>query len=146
MAAILLSPLMMAWAGMLSGGQRLPSIKAWSGCRCSPAIARCMANKVACRMLRRSISSTLAAAMAQLRAWDLISGARASRLFSLRVLESASPAIGCLGSSMTAAAMTGPAHGPRPASSTPAISRWSLGFVGSAQNATVDVTQEADHL
>jgi hypothetical protein len=43
-----------------------------------------------------------------------------SRRAAVSFLESARPAIGCRSSRMTAAATTGPASGPRPASSTPA--------------------------
>ena len=44
-----------------------------------------------------------------------------SRRIAVSFLESARPAIGLRGSKITAAATTGPAKGPRPASSTPAI-------------------------
>jgi len=47
--------------------------------------------------------------------------ARLSRLSLLSIFESAKPSIGCCGSRITAAATTGPASGPRPASSIPAI-------------------------
>src|SRR3989338_6029934 len=50
-----------------------------------------------------------------------MSGASRSRCFSESFLESASPAMGLLASRITAAALTGPAKGPRPASSTPQI-------------------------
>jgi len=76
---------------------------------------------VACKILNSSISSTLATAIDQLRACPLISLARLSRLSLLSIFESARPSIGCCGSRITAAATTGPAKGPRPASSMPAI-------------------------
>lgn len=44
-------------------------------------------------------------------------------LIRFQLLESAIPETGFSGSSITAAAITGPASGPRPASSTPAVSR-----------------------
>jgi len=70
-------------------------------------------------MLMRSISAALASAMHQASAFSLISAASASRRFSVSFLESLRPAIGRAGSRITAAAVTGPASGPRPASSMP---------------------------
>ncbi len=52
------SPPMMARAGMRSGGQRLPSIRASVADMGSASTARRMASMVACRMLMVSISST----------------------------------------------------------------------------------------
>ena len=74
-------------------------------------------------MLSSSISSTLAHATDHASARSLIRGARASRFFAVNFFESASPSIGRSGSRITAAAQTGPASGPRPASSTPAVRR-----------------------
>src|SRR6266581_929001 len=70
-------------------------------------------------MLSRSISSTLAKATAQAVARSLILSARISRRSGGSTLESASPRTCRSGSRITAAAYTGPASGPRPASSTP---------------------------
>ena len=74
-------------------------------------------------MLSRSISSTLALAMAQARARCWICGNSASRVAAVSCLESFSPRRPWPGGRITAAANTGPARQPRPASSTPAISR-----------------------
>ena len=87
----------------------------------SASTALFMANKLACRILISSISSTLLLAIAQAKALALISIAKASRFFSDSFLESARPVIGFLGSRITAAANTAPAKGPLPASSTPQI-------------------------
>src|SRR4051812_16987326 len=70
-------------------------------------------------MLRRSISSTLAEDTAQAVARSLMRSASTSRRSAFRTLESASPRICFAGLRITAAAYTGPASGPRPASSTP---------------------------
>src|SRR5699024_6271349 len=59
--------------------------------------------------------------MLQAKARCLISAASWVRFEADRVLESASASMGLSGSSITAAAYTGPAKGPRPASSIPAI-------------------------
>src|SRR5689334_4062206 len=80
-------------------------------------------------MLRLSISPTLAEATAQASARPRISTARRSRAASVSCLESASPSMGRAGSSITAAANTLPARGPRPASSTPHSSA-EVGSVG----------------
>jgi hypothetical protein len=61
----------------------------------------------------------LASPTPQARALAMISISSRSRAFSLSFLESFSPLGMALGSRMTAAAVTGPAQGPRPASSTP---------------------------
>jgi len=57
--------------------------------------------------------------MAHASALALICPASASRRSAVSFLESRKPLIGFSGSSITAAANTGPANGPRPASSTP---------------------------
>ena len=72
-------------------------------------------------MLSVSISCTDADPIAQHRARAQIWSNSRSRCKALSFLESASPVIGLRGSRITAAATTGPASGPRPASSTPAI-------------------------
>ena len=115
------SPPMIAFASISSLGVALPSISAKSGETGSPATARCIAKKVASRIFRESISSTEAFAMLQYFALLLISVAKKSRRFSLSFLESAKPSMGLSPSRMTQAAVTGPAHGPRPASSIPQI-------------------------
>ena len=100
-------------------GQRLPSIRASVGTVCSASTARRIASMVACRMLRVSISSHEHSAIAQASAYSRICGASSSRRASVSFFELRRPSIGRFGSRMTAAANTGPASGPRPASSTP---------------------------
>ncbi len=67
-----------------------------------------------------SISSASAQATEWHNARSRISSARRSRSSGSSTLESASPRMGRAGLRITAAATTGPASGPRPASSTPA--------------------------
>jgi hypothetical protein len=122
MACTLSSPSTTAWAriaAFVNCGQRLPSIRAMVGIMCSCSTARRIANMVACRMLMVSISWCEHSAMAQARACSRMMGASSSRRASVSFLESRRPSIGRFGSRMTAAANTGPASGPRPASSTP---------------------------
>src|SRR6185312_9382681 len=70
-----------------------------------------------------------------------ICGYSASRRFSLSFLESSRPAMGRAGSRITAATTTGPAKGPRPASSTPAckemlpVEVWKFIFAKTLENA-----------
>ena len=106
-----------------STGQRLPSTSASSGATASPSQARRIASSVAWRMLSASISATSASAIAHASARSRITTASSSRRGADSSLESRSPAIGRAGSRITAAATTGPASGPRPASSIPAIRR-----------------------
>jgi hypothetical protein len=70
-------------------------------------------------MFKASISSTDAKATAQATADALISASKDARALGLSFLESSMPVGSALMSKMTAAAHTGPAQGPRPASSTP---------------------------
>ena len=116
----LLSPLTMASAGMVRVGRRLPSTKTRLGNKRKPSTARRIASSVACKMFSASISSTLASPTLQHSALARTSSARRSRVTGPSVLESRSPLIGFCSSRITAAATTGPASGPRPASSTPA--------------------------
>ena len=120
-SATVASPPTMARIGKASAGQRLPSISTSAGVSDKPATARCIASRVACRMLMASISSTVASAIAQASAFSRISMASRSRRAAESFFESARPTIGRAGSRITAAATTGPASGPRPASSTPQI-------------------------
>src|SRR6266849_3344329 len=113
------SPSTMARARKASRGQCRPSIHTSSGGTRNASTARCMASSEAWWMLSRSISSTLAKATAQAIARCLILPARISRRSGGSTLESASPRTWRAGSRITAAAYTGPASGPRPASSTP---------------------------
>src|SRR6185503_13623866 len=79
-------------------------------------------------MLMRSISSTLACATAQAMARSRMRPARRSRRSGVSTFESASPLMRRFLSRITAAAYTGPASGPRPASSTPHTTTLSISF------------------
>ena len=81
--------------------------------------ARRMARPVACRMFNCAISAAEAKPTAQATALAFISTSRASRRLADSFLESFRPLGTLLGWRITAAADTGPAQGPRPASSTP---------------------------
>lgn len=61
--------------------------------------------------------------MPQARAWVVMAVKRTLRWFSERSLESSRPSKNKRRGRMTTAAITGPAKGPRPASSSPAIRR-----------------------
>ena len=100
-------------------GSWLPSMRQVLGAIDKFSTARRMARRLACKILSWSISSTLASPTPTV-AISRISGASASRRFSESILESARPSGMAFGSRITAAAITGPASGPRPASSTPA--------------------------
>src|SRR6056297_849101 len=118
------SPLTTACAGSCRPrGIRLPSISAMSGGVASPAIARSIARCEARRMLSLSISSTEAWAM-ETSAMPRIASCSTARRLAVRRLESFRPSGMREMSSTTAAAVTGPARGPRPTSSTPATRRW----------------------
>ena len=101
-----------------------PSTRAWSGGAGRARTARAMARWVARRMLWRSISSTVARQAAQATPGCV---ARTVKIFSRRAagtfFESVRPSRAKSAGRMTAAATTGPARGPRPASSTPATKR-----------------------
>src|SRR5688500_13899106 len=82
-----------------------------------------MASTLACRMLRRSISCTDAAPIPIPTAFARILPMTLSRFFSESCFESLIPGIARRSCGITTAhATTGPARGPRPTSSTPAIS------------------------
>ena len=99
-----------------------PSMMQWSGVVVSVSAARFMARWVALRMFRLSISSRLAVATDQITAgFEVSSAYNASRLRALIFLESSKPTHVKPSGKTTAAAETGPANGPRPASSMPAI-------------------------
>ena len=123
MAGTLASPLTIASTGTFNRGGRFPSTTTRVGSTFRPSTARVIVAIVLCRMLMRSISSTSPHATHQASAFSRISRASASRFFAVSFLESANPSIGRAGSRITAAAQTGPARGPRPASSTPATYR-----------------------
>ena len=120
-ACTLLSPFTIASAKTSSTGSWLPSTSTLLGFNRSPLTARCIAKSVACKMFSVSISSTVASAIEQHKALARIWSNKRSRFKAVSFLESAKPGMGCKSSNMTAAATTGPAKGPRPASSTPAI-------------------------
>ena len=70
-------------------------------------------------MFSSSISSTVAKATLYCSASRQMTSNSASRRFSVSFFESSRPGITRSRGSVTAAAHTGPASGPRPASSTP---------------------------
>src|SRR3970282_2576005 len=74
-------------------------------------------------MLRESTSVTDALATDHASDRALISAASVSRRCDVNVFESAMPSMRASLPRITAAAYTGPASGPRPASSTPQMSR-----------------------
>jgi outer membrane protein TolC len=98
------SPLIMASTRHVRAGQWLPSTWARSGLIFKPSTARCMANRVAWRMLMVSISPTEASAMHQASAHSFIWISSASLRLSESFLESCKPSIGREGSRTTAAA------------------------------------------
>src|SRR5207302_593975 len=104
------------------GGQTLPSTHASCGRTGSECTARRMASIEAWKMFRRSISSTVESATAQAVARSLIRAASTSRRSGVRSFESERPLMRRSGFRITAAAYTGPASGPRPASSMPQTS------------------------
>ena len=79
-----------------------------------------MALSVACKILMRSISGGQTTPSPQASATAPISAARPSRRVGDNTLESARPGITAPSGKITAAATTGPARQPRPASSIPA--------------------------
>ncbi len=114
----LLSPFIIAVAGLgRFGGNLLPSIKIWSGIG-SLEIERSMALNVACKILILSISPTSTCTQETSDEFIISSKSWALR-FALSFFESFNPGGIFSGSSITAQAVTGPAHGPRPTSSTP---------------------------
>ena len=84
-------------------------------------MARSMASIRAFRISISSISSGPTAATAQAKAFAMISSYRASRRLAVSFLESSRPGNDVSRGSTTAAAYTGPARGPAPASSQPQI-------------------------
>ena len=112
------SPFTMAFALHGMSGHRFPSIKAQSGGLGKFKTARRMAIIVACKILTRSISSG-SAIPTPIAACAKISFSNSSRLISDNFLLSLRPSGILFGTNITAAATTGPANGPRPASSTP---------------------------
>ncbi len=120
------SPPMMASNSQLrpsiaAPGHRLPSTQTRPGATASPRIARRIASSEASRMFKTSISAASTQPMAQALALLRTRAASRSRPADDSCLESRRPAMGRRGSRITAAATTGPARGPRPASSTPAV-------------------------
>src|SRR5512135_2364450 len=100
-----------------------PSTSSASAAPGRRSTARRIASAVATRMLRRSISRVLAAPTPTGRV-ETIAAASCSRRRRVSCFESSTPSRrGASGVRRTAAATTGPASGPRPASSTPASRR-----------------------
>src|SRR5207237_1344794 len=116
------SPVTTVLTAQDSGGGTLPSTSAISGTSPSAATARRIARRLARRMLMRSISRVLAAPTPIL-AQRSRASKQASRASRVMAFESSSSRRTMprnrWRSRITAAATTGPASGPRPASSTP---------------------------
>ena len=102
-------------------GQRSPSTITCAGAQRSASSARRMASIVACRMLIASISQGSDQPIPNAMQRSRILPESSSRTSAHSALESAMPRMGRRRSRITAAATTGPASGPRPASSTPAV-------------------------
>ena len=113
------SPLTMAVHGTSSGSRKRPSISTSSGCTRRARSARHIASSEALWMLMRSISSAEHQPVAQAEARRRITAAAAARSSAASCFESFRQATGNPRGSTTAAAVTGPASGPRPASSIP---------------------------
>jgi len=119
-AALVPSPRTTASAGWEQGGICRPSASTRSGTGCSRATARAIACKEARRMSVRSISTEEIAQALQVTALARISSYKSRRLAAVSFLLSSRPEGHHVGGRTTAAATTGPAQQPRPASSTPA--------------------------
>ena len=120
------SPLMIERCGRDKRGKISASISSACTGTESCAMAAYIACFVACRILRSSINSTEPIPTLVARACSMITSYRRSRACAVICLESRTPARWLANSwtpsgRMTAAATTGPARQPRPASSTPAI-------------------------
>ena len=122
------SPPTMHRAGQGRAGARFPSTSTKSGTTANRNTARRIASNAAPRIFNRPISATDAApsaisthpaARAAINAANATSRAAGDSFFESSI-NPASPA-GTLRGKTTAAAITGPASGPRPTSSTPAI-------------------------
>jgi len=118
------SPLMIEREGTARSGNVTASIKRQSAGGVSDASARRMARRVASKILRRSISCSVATPTPTARARWTITSYNRDRSDSETRLESSTPTKRQRVGKITAAATTGPARGPRPASSRPAIQRW----------------------
>ena len=130
------SPLMMGRCrtdipGILRASNRRKSGVSGSACN-----ARRIAKRVASRILRRSISASLADPMPTPLARRTISVKSRIRSGSPTCLESFNPASRQRRGNTTAAATTGPARGPRPASSRPAMRRYPQ-YLASTSNSSV---------
>ncbi len=101
-------------------GMSRPSKSAVSGANASPASASVIARRDALRMSQASIARAQTLATETARALLTITSNIIARARAVSFFESFNPSIAADGSRITAAATTGPASGPRPASSTPA--------------------------
>ncbi len=120
------SPLTMALLGMPHAGQNRPSTSTRRGRTARACTARRMARSVALWMFSASISAWDAQPMLQATARALMTAAAAVLSSGSRAFESSRMSRGKSAGRMTAAAVTGPASGPRPASSTPQESSQSI--------------------
>ena len=124
MLRLSVSPATSAVCGTESPRTGSPSTSAWPGFRGRASRARAMARCVARRMLSLSISATSAWPMPQWMSARAVRMAwKCSRFLAVNFFESSRPSSAQSSGKMTAAATTGPASGPRPASSTPATKK-----------------------
>ena len=115
-------PWMIASLGTRSTGSWLPSTSTRTGISRRPSTARRIASRVACRMLRCRSPRRWPAQCRTHSALARISSNSSSRRAGAQHLGiGQARRSACRSSRITAAATTGPASGPRPASSTPAI-------------------------
>ena len=119
-----LSPFTMLSVGQGKRGDRFPSTSIYRKGSprkdCAAITASSMAFMAACRILMRSISCGSTKPNPYANAEDLITAANSVRRAGFIFFESYTPSMIHPGGSTTAHATTGPASGPRPASSTPA--------------------------
>lgn len=115
------SPPTTACCGRGRSGTGNPSTKRRPGCADNPFTARRMARWVARSILMRSISSAATVATEYTTSpWEVRTSKNFSRRAGVSFFESFSSPNAKSSGRITAAATTGPAKGPRPASSTPA--------------------------
>ena len=99
----------------------MPSTRRVSGLGSRAFTARAIASREAFRILNSSIYSRETTPTAVAKASPWITTKASSLALAVIIFESLTPGTSGLGGKITAAATTGPANGPRPASSTPAI-------------------------
>ena len=128
------SPFTIARCTICMSGSVTASINRQSGLLDKPSIARRIAFCVAGRIPTASISAASASPTETSRAVSAISLKSRSRRSGKRHFESLRPGNSFWRGRTTAAATTGPARGPRPASSTPAIHENPLVYASASKN------------